>query len=195
MRLFASSYRISIFAALLLLSLQALAQQTFIKVIDQNTSEPCMYTNVVVNDVDGMYLDAGATDENGEIVFSLDRTANICVSFVGYQTYTESIRPGERRTIQLVPDFINLDAVVVTGQYEPRPVDESIYKIDVVDAKTLQERGVNNLAEALSNETSIRLSVDPSTGTSIEMQGMGGENIKYLIDGVPLVGRDRKSVV
>ena len=194
MSLFASSYRISIFAALLLLSLQALAQQTFIKVIDQNTSEPCMYTNVVVNDVDGMYLDAGATDRNGEIVFSLDRTANICVSFVGYQTYTESIRPGERRTIQLVPDFINIDAVVITGQYEPKPVDESIYKIDVVDAKTLQERGVNNLAEALSNETSIRLSVDPSTGTSIEMQGMGGENIKYLIDGVPLVGRVRGDI-
>ena len=58
-----------------------------------------------------------------------------------------------------------------------------------MDAKTLQERGVNNLAEALSNETNIRLRVDPSLGTSIEMQGMGGENIKYLIDGIPLIGR------
>ena len=58
----------------------------------------------------------------------------------------------------------------------------------------MQERGVNNLAEALSNETSIRLTVDPSTGTSIELQGMGGENIKYLIDGVPVVGRVRGDI-
>ncbi|MCK4746673.1 MAG: TonB-dependent receptor plug domain-containing protein, partial [Bacteroidales bacterium] len=189
MRLFPSPYRILIFAALLLLSTHVLAQRTVIKVIDDQTSEPCMYTNVVLTGLDGLYLDAGATDQHGEITFNLDGPAQICVSFVGYQTYTETISPGGFRTVRLETDYISMDAVVVTGQYEPKPVDESIYKIDVLDAKTLQERGVNNLAEALSNETSIRLSVDPSTGTSIEMQGMGGENIKYLIDGVPLVGR------
>ena len=194
MSLIEISKRYLIIPLMLFLSGHLLAQKTIVKVIDQNTSEPCMYTNVVLSGLDGLYIDAGATDKHGEIEFDLDRTAKICVSFVGYQTLTDTISPGETRTFRLQTDFINMEAVVVTGQYEPKPVDESIYKIDVLDARTLQERGVNNLAEALSNETSIRLSVDPSTGTSIEMQGMGGENIKYLIDGVPLVGRVRGDI-
>jgi outer membrane receptor for ferrienterochelin and colicins len=182
-------YRYLIFTVLLVLSLQLMAQRTVVRIIDDQTSEPCMYSNVVLTGLDGFYIDAGATDQYGEIVFDLKQPAEISISFVGYQTLTERLSPGEIRTIRLQTDYISMDAVVVTGQYKPRKVDESIYKIDVVDAKTLQERGVSNLAEALSNETGIRLHVDPATGTSIEMQGMGGENVKYLIDGVPIVGR------
>lgn len=174
---------------LMFLAMHVAAQQTVVKVIDDQTNEPCIYTNVVLSDFEGLYIDAGATDNRGEISFNLDKTVKVCVSFVGYRTYRDTLTPGENRTIRLQTDFVSMEEVVITGQYEPKPVDESIYQIDVVSATALQERGVNNLAEALSNETSIRLSVDPSTGTSVEMQGMGGENIKYLIDGVPLVGR------
>ena len=156
---------------------------------DQTTSDPCIYANVVLTAPDGRYITAGATDKNGVIEFDLHRKALICVSYVGYQTYTDTIAPGEHRTIQLQRDLIDMEAVVVTGHHTPKPVDKSIYKIAVLDARTLQERGVNNLAEALSNETNIRLSIDPSTGTSIELQGMGGENIKYLMDGIPIIGR------
>lgn len=181
--------RYSIIAVLLFLSLNVLAQKTVVKIIDDRTSEPCVYSNVVLSSLDNKYIDGGTTDENGEIEFDLDRTVKITVSLLGYKNYNDTLKPGETITISLKMDFINVGTVVVTGQYKPKPVDKSIYKIDVLDAKTIQERGVNNLAEALSNETNIRLRVDPSTGTSIEMQGMGGENIKYLIDGVPLVGR------
>ena len=183
------AYRISIIVIILSMAAGLRAQQTAVRVLDSGTSDPCMYANVVLTGLDGHHIKAGATDTNGEIAFNLDETARISVSFVGYQTYTDTISPGERRTILLQTDFINMETVVVTGHHTPTPVDKSIYKIDVLDARTLQERGVNNLAEALSNETNIRLAVDPSTGTSIEMQGMGGENIKYLIDGVPIIGR------
>ncbi len=188
------SIRYSVIALLLFFASQMMAQQTLIKVIDNETSDPCIYTNVVLSGLDGLFIDAGATNENGEITFDLNKNARICVSFVGYKTYIDTITPGENISIRLQSDFINMEAVVVTGQYQPKAVDKSIYKIDVIDGKTMQERGVNNLAEALSNETSIRLSVDPATGTSIIMQGMGGENIKYLIDGVPIVGRVRGNI-
>jgi outer membrane receptor for ferrienterochelin and colicins len=186
---FVGMNRYSIIAVLLSLSVNSLAQRTLVKILDDNTSEPCVYSNVALSSLNGEYIEGGITDENGEIDFDLDRKVIINVSFVGYEDYTDTLTPGNSLTIRLKTDFINVETVVFTGQYHPIPVDKSIYKIDVVDSKTLQERGVNNLAEALSNETNIRLRVDPSLGTSIEMQGMGGENIKYLIDGIPLVGR------
>jgi outer membrane receptor for ferrienterochelin and colicins len=181
--------RYSIIAILLSLSLIVSAQKTLVTIIDEDTSEPCIYANVALSGLDGSYIIGGITDEKGEIEFDLDRELKITVSSVGYEDFTGSLTPGENLLIRLRTDFINVETVVVTGQYQPKPVDKSIYRIDVIGANTLQERGVNNLAEALSNETSLRLRVDPSLGTSLEMQGMGGENIKYLVDGIPLVGR------
>jgi len=165
------------------------AQKAQLKIIDVQTSEACAFANVVLYDKSNNYIKGAVSDINGHVEFDLKEKTKIVISSIGYQKHTDSISPGESKTIKLAVDYVGLEEVVVTGQYEPRKADQSIYKIDVINSKTLTERGVNNLAEALSNETGIRLSVDPSTGTSIEMQGMGGENVKYLIDGIPIIGR------
>ncbi|RLD65103.1 MAG: hypothetical protein DRI95_09435 [Bacteroidetes bacterium] len=165
------------------------AQKAQLKIIDAETSEACAFANVVLYDKNNNYLKGTVTDGNGQVTFDITEKTKVVISFVGYLKHTDYISPGENKTIKLKVDFIGMEEIVVTGQYKPQKVDKSIYKIDVINSKTLQERGVNNLAEALSNETGIRMSIDPSTGTSIEMQGMGGENIKYLIDGIPIVGR------
>ena len=153
-----------------------------------------MYANVVLTGMDGLYIFAGATDQEGKISFLLEERARICITSVSYQNYIDTLQPGQDLLVSLRPDLISLDAVVVTGQHSPKPVDQSIYKIDVVDSRIMQQRGVNNLAEALANETSIRLSLDPATGMSVQLQGMSGENIKYLIDGVPIAGRVRGNI-
>ncbi|MDA3822142.1 MAG: TonB-dependent receptor, partial [Bacteroidales bacterium] len=173
----------------LLLVVAVNAQQTIIHVVDDKSNEACSYANVVLTDFSGKILHGGVSNNEGKIKFDLNQKAIIAVSFLGYEKLSDTITPGQTLTVRMITDHYEVEQVVITGQYKAKPVDQSIYKIDVVNAKAMQERGVNNLAEALSNETSIRLKVDPSTGTSIRLQGMGGENIKYLIDGVPLIGR------
>ena len=165
------------------------AQKAQLTIIDEHTSEPCAFSNIVLYDHNNNFIKGAVSDINGNVELDIVEKTKIVISSVGYVNYIDTISPGESKTILLVFEFVNLDEVVVTGQYEAQTVDKSIYRIDVVNSKTIKERGVTNLAEALSNETGIRLINDPSTGTSIEMQGMGGENIKYLIDGVPIVGR------
>lgn len=165
------------------------AQKAQLKIIDSETSEACAFANIVLYNNSNNYIKGAVTDINGHIECDIKEKTKIVISLIGYQKHTDYINPGENKTIKLSIDFANVEEVVVTGQYEPRKADQSIYKIDVINSRTLAERGVTNLGEALSNETGIRLSVDPSTGTSIEMQGMGGENVKYLIDGIPIAGR------
>ncbi len=158
------------------------SQNTSVKVIDEQTSEACSYANLVLYDMQGNYIKGMSSDINGEVKFSIDKQSKFKISFVGYTTYSGSISPGEKLTISLKPDFLELETVVVTGQYNPKPVDKSIYQIDLISGRQMEERGVNNLAEALSNETNIRLKVDPSLGTSLSLNGLGGENVKFLID-------------
>lgn len=46
-----------------------------------------------------------------------------------------------------------------------------------------------NLRDVLSNELNIRLSQDNVLGSSMSMLGISGQNVKILIDGVPVIGR------
>jgi outer membrane receptor for ferrienterochelin and colicins len=164
-------------------------QNTSIKLKNSSTGATMPYANVGLYRLNGDLLKGLATDGNGVANFDLNERANYKISFVGFENLEGQISKGEHITLEMVAQYDMLDAVVVTGQYGPEKADKSIYKIDVVGSLEMEQRGVNNLAEALSQQTFIRLTNDPSTGASLEIQGLGGENVKYLIDGVPIVGR------
>ncbi|MEN8187663.1 MAG: TonB-dependent receptor [Bacteroidota bacterium] len=183
------SYFIVLFGLILLSGFNSFGQNTSIKVLNADTEKPVPYAEIVLSKMDGTFFKGMTTDSNGVADFNLNQSFNYQVLFMGYETREGQIGPGEHITIELKEEYDMLDDVVVTGQYAPQKADKSIYKIDVVDSRQMEQRGVNNLAEALSLETNIRLTEDPQFGTSIEIQGMRGEGVKYLIDGIPIVGR------
>lgn len=83
----------------------------------------------------------------------------------------------------------NLEDVVITAQYAPNPTDKSTYKIKIIDAEKIQSLAAVNLKDALSNELNIRFSQDQVLGSSMSVQGLSGQNVKILIDGVAMIGR------
>ena len=165
------------------------AKSATLKINDESTDEPCSFATVVVFDLQGNYIKGASANEAGELILEISQRRKIEITYVGYVKYIGFISPGDNIDIQLKQDILELETVVVTGQYNPKPIDKSIYQIDLISSRQMEERGVNNLAEALSNETNVRLSVDPALGTSLQLQGMGGENVKFLLDGVPIIGR------
>ena len=87
-----------------------------------------------------------------------------------------------------------LNDVVVTGQYGENSLSKSVYKMRVIDTKRIQAQGAFNLRDVLTNELNMRVSQDPVLGSSLSVQGAGGQNIKFLIDGVPIVGRENGNI-
>ena len=172
----------------LIAQLNLFGQNTSITVIDQNSQKAIPFAEIILNKIDGQFLKGLTTDANGVAKFDISQAVDYEIMFLGYASQKDRINLGENITVELIEESNLLNDVVVTGQFAPKKADQSIYKIDVVNSKELAERGINNLAEALTNETGLRVSSD-ATGTKIEMQGMSGENVKYLIDGVPIIGR------
>ena len=83
-----------------------------------------------------------------------------------------------------------LSEVVVTGQYKPQSIKNSVYQVRSISKERIQKQGATKLQDVLNNELNIRFSQDLSTGGSgITMMGLKGQNVKILIDGVPMVGR------
>jgi outer membrane receptor for ferrienterochelin and colicins len=82
-----------------------------------------------------------------------------------------------------------LDEVVISAQFTPRSEKNSIYKVRVINSANFKKTAANNVKDLLQHEMNIDLSQSSVFGSSIEMQGISKENIKILVDGIPVIGR------
>lgn len=84
---------------------------------------------------------------------------------------------------------INLSDVVVTAQYVPTDSRNALQEIRVIRQSVIQQRGATNLEELLNQEASIRIQQDLVLGSSMSLLGIDGQNVKIMIDEVPVIGR------
>ncbi len=82
-----------------------------------------------------------------------------------------------------------LDEVMVTGQIGSQTISESVNNLILITSKDIKSTGSNDLAELFSNQALFDLNVDPALGTTVSIQGMQGNNINIMIDGIPVIGR------
>jgi outer membrane receptor for ferrienterochelin and colicins len=87
-----------------------------------------------------------------------------------------------------------LNEVVVTGQYKPQSVKQSVYQVRVISKDQIQRQAATSVKDVLNTQLNIRFSQDLATGgADISMMGLSGQNVKILIDGVPVTGRQGTS--
>jgi len=83
----------------------------------------------------------------------------------------------------------NLDEFVVTAQYEKLKVEDAVHSIQVISEEKIQNMGAQNLRDVLTNQMNVRLGQDFALGSSMSLSGVSGQNVKILIDGIPVTGR------
>lgn len=111
------------------------------------------------------------------------------IDYLGFEKLLDTIQAGKSIKIHLKPEEVLLNQLVITGQYKEGNPEKSVHKIKILEMEELKNRGVVNLKDALEFETNMRISRDNVLGSSISIQGMSGENVKIMIDGVPVIGR------
>jgi len=165
------------------------AQNASITVLDKKSGNPVIYANVCFESLDGEKVLHKVTDDQGRAENPVESSSTVAISFVGYHVYIDTIQPGQSPTYYIEPAILNMEEVVVTGQYTPERSDKSIYKVQVIDANQIQSQNAVNLEELLSTQLNIKISHDAALGSKMKLQGIGGENVKILVDGVPVIGR------
>ena len=91
--------------------------------------------------------------------------------------------------ITLSKRIVSVDQVVVTGNISPTHIDSSIRVVRILDRSVIEGRAVDNARDLLRNELNIKVSENGILGSGVSINGLGGENVKILIDGVPMIGR------
>lgn len=84
---------------------------------------------------------------------------------------------------------IDMEDVVITAQYAPTHYKNADHTIRVITNAQIKQLGLLDLSEVMSTQLNVEQSVDPILGNGLKIQGIGGENIQILIDGVPVIGR------
>ncbi len=165
-----------------------------IKIIDSENKLPIPNVHICTESADKLEVNYWVTDTEGIIKNTLKKKAKVAISFIGYRTLVDSIEPNKSYTFKLQPKTESINEVVVTGQIKPETVDKSIYNIQVINSKQIENKAANNLGDLLTNELNVSVSNSGILGTTIQMQGLSGEHIKILIDGIPVIGRQNGNI-
>lgn len=163
-----------------------------IQVISEETNLPIENAKVIV--ATSSSEETFTTDENGLFKFTPKENIpyneyRLKITADGFEPYEFKYDGKNSNICPMTPTMEKIDNVVVTGQISMTTQDKSVNKIQIIDRKTIDAKGAVNLRDVLNNELSIRVTQDQMLGSGIQMQGFSGENVKILIDGVPVIGR------
>lgn len=127
----------------------------------------------------------------GEVFFaeSIDKKVYIQAKMSGFSALDTFLILQPEMEFTLTSDILDQEEVIVTAQYGNSTVENSVHKVKVIDRQKMDAMGAVNLRDVLNNELGVRISQDNVLGSSMTLQGISGENVKILIDGVPVVGR------
>lgn len=174
---------------ILLLSVSAIAQEyVILEVLDRSEKFPLAGAHIclVSKNTKPLYY---AVDFDGKAKIEFVDAAEITISYMGYITETIPFSKKKKYSIGLKKDLLHLEQVVVSATVEPQKIDQSIYKVQVLSGKEMEKQGVQNVRDALRFLPNVNLIEDGVLGSQIIMQGLEGQHVKFLIDGMPIIGR------
>ena len=175
---------------LLLLFIQFSAQAQTLSFYDQETKEPINGLVLQVKNLATDRPDAFLTDTSGKVLINLAFPLIVSTSHLGYVSLTDTLYSAKDYDFFLAPAFYELDEVVVTGQFSPQSAERSVFRVQKIDRQEIEKRAALTLEEVLNNQLNIRVNQDLAIGSStISLQGVSSQNVKILVDGIPLVSR------
>lgn len=137
------------------------------------------------------------TDMNGEVIMSeVNYPLEVSISgmTISNQKMILDAFSNEMIVIKSSLNKNKLNEVVVTGLGRPTALDEAVALYSIITAEEIHQQGAHNLQDILKNELGISIGQDAMIGGTIKMQGMTGDNVKILMDGMPINGREGQNI-
>lgn len=89
---------------------------------------------------------------------------------------------------------IELDDIIVTAQYAPTDSRNALHELYTIKQAEIAQRAAINLEQLLMQESNIRIRQDMVLGSSVSLLGVDGQNVKIMVDGVPVIGRQNGNI-
>ncbi len=153
------------------------------RIFEVNTNSPIETANIVVKDTE-----FGTTsDERGNFYLILNNidSTTLIVSHIGYEKKEVKITSQKSTKIYLTPKILLGEGVIIEGvqKHSDREISS---KIEVVQLKTIDQRGVRDISEILSELESVNINTTPYGKQTISIRGSNSNEVAVYLDGIKL---------
>lgn len=165
------------------------------RVEDTANGEPIPFATVSVRETGQGVI----SNAKGEFTIALpaNRQVTVIASHTGYQRQELMVItpiPAGGIVLQLQESVLNLDEVVVTATRTPRTLKEVPILTQVITAQEIQRVDAVSLRELLEVELPGLEFTRMGGYPSINLQGMGGNYVLFLVDGERMTGETRNNI-
>ncbi len=87
-----------------------------------------------------------------------------------------------------------LKEVIVTGVPNATRLKDAFATYQIVTAAQMQAQGSVTVSDALRTQLNVNIGNDNQLGSNVSMQGMKGDKVKILLDGLPVNGRENGQI-
>ncbi|MDR0604428.1 MAG: TonB-dependent receptor [Bacteroidales bacterium] len=185
---------ILIFISCYLINLPAQDRKILSFISNESSHERIPYATVYVNELS----DGVAADENGKCTFNLPKNGEYTFSVraLGFQKKEIVLYIQKDTTINftLKEDVLRMEEIVVTGTRTPKMLKDVPVPTRLITSQDIQNTNLQNMKDVLETELP-GLEFTSHGGTmNINMQGLGGKYILFLVDGERIAGETRDNV-
>lgn len=114
----------------------------------------------------------------------------LMVMFCPVATGQNSPAPDQKSRSEDSLNVIVISEAVVTGEIRETSIERALRPVRVLNEEKINSQsGAVDVRDLLRNELNLQTTEDAVLGSGLKVQGLGGENVKVLIDGVPVIGR------
>lgn len=161
-------------------------------VLDANSSEPIFQAKI--RSSSGQIQ---TTDERGEFLFKeLNLPDTLFIRAFGYLDDTVLVKKQsgdniQTLTIQLIPEGLNLEKVVVTSGRKEEKIEDVPVSIEVLTPQLIDNKGMVNLEQAVDQSPGVY-----AMDGQVSIRGGGGfaygagSRVLVLVDGIPMISPD-----
>ena len=169
------------------------AQETKVVVLDKTYSQPLPFAHIHFTSVKTNKKEIVLTNSKGEasLPFNIEYGPKIAIqiTYLGFTSIFDTIKIGDTFKAKMNESSASLKQMVVTGQFSESSTEKALHKITVITRDKIDALNAVSLDQVLARELNMNISQDGILGSSISIQGLSGENVKILVDGVAMVGR------
>lgn len=192
-----------LFNIILLLLVACNVQATNFFLLIQSKEEKKPIENVsIIYKINNISKNEIANKEGKLIIQNINFPLTITCNAIGYEEVKIKLNQKDVEkqnndfayTISLEKKINQIQDIVITGQNKPILATQSIYKVNTIGAKQIAQRGAVSLNDVLSYEMNNFVSNDNILGTSLSIGGIGGQNVKILLNGIPVTGRENGNI-
>jgi len=169
--------------------------QVRITVYNESENTPIAFTPIKWKLLaNGQVLQSQANDSGKIAIYTQGSPVAVLITFLGFEVKKDTFYKDGDYRIYLKQDIKYLPEAVITDQYTATNPEKSINKVIVIDQKKIKAMAAVNLNDVLSNQLNVKLGQDNLLGSSLSLMGISGQNVKILLDGVPVIGRQNGNI-